>query len=408
MDSHAPSTQQELRHTLGVAEGGGRGRRAVFWVLAALLLAASAGGGYYYVQRRAPAPRFQMALAQRGDLTDTVTATGTLQPVNTVEVGTEISGRIQAVHVDFNDRVRRNQVLAELDQDLLRARVLQAQATLKTAQATRQDAEATLFEARAKHARAKTLASTASISTEELQSAQGALLRAEAAVARTKAQVTLAQALSAVDELNLQKSRIRSPIDGIVISRSVEPGQTVVASFQAPVLFTLAEDLRRMDLHVDIDEADVGQVAQGQAATFTVDAFPERRFSARLAMVRNAPRSVQGVVTYEGLLSVDNTELLLRPGMTCITDIVTAQRKDVLRVPNGALRFTPPEQAAANGTRPAVERATAGQGRVWTLREGKPVAIDLRTGLSDGRMTEVLSGGVVPGQALLVDLLAKK
>jgi HlyD family secretion protein len=301
--------------------------------------------------------------------------------------------------------VKRGQVLAALDTELFEARVVQAQATLAVAQASLKEAEATEFEARLRNERTQKLAQGDAISQQELEAAQAAALRADASQARARAQVLLAKAALSADELNLQKARIRSPIDGIVISRNVEPGQTVAAAFQTPVVFKLAEDLTRMQLHVDIDEADVGQTAAGQSATFTVDAYPDRQFPAQLTLVRNAPRSVQGVVTYEGILQVDNSALLLRPGMTATAEIKTATRKDVLLVPNGALRFTPPEVVKPGASTEPAPAADGGRGRVWTLRGDRPVALAVKLGLTDKRMTEVLGGEVQAGVPLLVDTL---
>jgi HlyD family secretion protein len=221
-----------------------------------------------------------------------------------------------------------------------------------------------------------------------------------AGVAKAKADVQNAMALAAVYETQLGKAVIRSPIDGVVLDRKVEPGQTVAAQFQTPVLFTLASDLSRMQLQVDIDEADIGVVREGQAATFTVDAYPQRRFDAKLISLRSAPKTVNGVVTYQGVLEVDNGENLLRPGLTATVDILVAEAKDALLVPNGALRFTPPrapppQVAARNG-----EIA----GRVWVLQDGKPASRDLKLGRTDGTRTEVLAGDLKPGEAVITDL----
>jgi len=210
-----------------------------------------------------------------------------------------------------------------------------------------------------------------------------------------QAQVTVARAALEADRTTLSKAVIRAPIDGVVISRDVEPGQTVAASFQTPVLFVLAEDLSKMELHVDIDEADVGAVKAGQSATFTVDAYPERRFSAKLVSIHNAARTVQGVVSYEGVLTVDNSAMLLRPGMTATAEITTATRRDALLVPNSALRFTPPGHAAGPGENGA---------RVWVLRGGRPEPVTVRTGLSDGRDTVIVEGAVHPGDRAIVDI----
>jgi HlyD family secretion protein len=340
-----------------------------------------------------------MAQAKRGDLTVIVTATGTLQPVNTVEVGAEISGRLERVAVDFNARVKRGETLAEIDTKQLLAQVERSEAGLEAAEAGLKQAQATLLEANQKAKRIEQLASFKLISDQELEAVRATLARAEAGVASAKAQVTVSRALLNADRTNLEKAVIRSPIDGVVLARKVEPGQTVAATFQTPILFKLAEDLTRMKLIVNVDEADVGVVREAQSATFRVDAYPDRQFAARITSVRNEPLTVQGVVSYEAVLTVDNSEELLRPGMTATSRIRTETRTNALLVPNAALRFVPP-----GATTPALpEAAMAGReaapSYVWILRDKK--------GLTDGRSTVVLSGEVEVGLNLLVDLAAK-
>jgi len=256
-------------------------------------------------------------------------------------------------------------------------------------------------------------------SQENLDIAEAAFKRAEASRAIAAAQVIQAEAVLDAEQTALSKAVIRSPIDGIVLKRSIEPGQTVAASFQAPVLFTLAEDLTKMELHVDIDEADVGQVRVGQSASFTVDAYPDRRFPGKILKVYNAPQVVQDVVTYEAILAVDNSALLLRPGMTATADIIVKRVEDALLVPNAALRFTPPAQGDSRGSnRPLLpgpplpekdlSRAIVpgqAQQRVWTLEAGRPVMVPLTIGVTDGRMTEVVEGDLAAGMPLLVDVV---
>ncbi|MGZ8408221.1 MAG: efflux RND transporter periplasmic adaptor subunit, partial [Caulobacteraceae bacterium] len=273
--------------------------------------------------------------------------------------------------------------------------------TLQAAVARVEEARATVAETEAKLRRVRALAQNAFSSEQDVDVAEAAASRAAAALTSARAEVEVASAALEADRTLLGKAVIRSPIDGVVIARTVEAGQTVAASFQTPVLFTLAQDLSQMQLHLDIDEADVGQVAEGQEASFSVDAYPDRRFTATITSVRYAPRTVQGVVTYEAILSVDNESMLLRPGMTATASIVTAHRADVLLVPNGALRFTPPGKET-----PAAQRD--GTNTVWTLRDGEPAAIPVTVGLSDGLWTEVTEGDVASGDALLVDLAHSK
>ena len=396
------TTDDEMIAKLGLGRSGTR-HRIVRWTITLLVVAAIAIAIYYGVRGAANPPlSYRTEAARQGDLVVTVTATGTLQPRNQVDVGSEISGLLRTVAVDFNDAVVAGQTLAELDTDLLDAQVLKSQAGLDSAEATVREAEATLAEARANAARMETLANRNIASSQELDAARAAAARAEASVSIAQAQVRLAEAALESDIATRAKAVIRSPIDGLVISRNVEPGQTVVASLQAPVLFTLAEDLTLMDLHLDVDEADIGQIAVEQAAQFSVDAYPNRRFNAQLTAVRFAPQTTQGVVTYEALLSVDNPELLLRPGMTATADITTLERADALLVPNGALRFTPLE---SDGAPEAPEPSAPDERVVWVLDGSTPTPALVTIGISDGRATEVLDGPIAPGDPLIVDIV---
>jgi HlyD family secretion protein len=369
-------------------------------------------------------PKYVTAEITRGGIVATVTATGTLQPVNTVEIGPEISGQIAKVLADFNDKVVAGQVLAVMDTDTLRARVLQSRASLASAKAKVEDARATAAEAALKLARVKDLQARGNASKQDLDTAQAAEARARAAVLSASAQVDVAAANLTSDETTLTKAEIKSPINGIVMSRTVERGQVVAATFQTPVLFKLAEDLTKMELLVDVDEADIGHVQEGQRASFTVDAFQDRQFPATITQVRFAPKTVDSVVTYQAVLAVDNSDLTLRPGMTATASITTATRQDAALMPNAALRFQPPVAVAARGgdagqppglfrmfvprgmgqpNNPALTAKTPGaQQRVWTLRGGALVPVDIKVGLSDGQRTEIVDGGLKPGDAVVV------
>jgi HlyD family secretion protein len=366
-------------------------------------------GGYYYWHKLGAArtPQFVTAEAKRGNLTVLVTATGTLQPVNTVEVGAEISGLVQKVEADFNARVKTGEPLAEIDTRQLRAQVERSEASLEAAEAALKQAEATLLEARQTARRAEQLAASKLIPEQDLDAARAALARADAGVASAKAQVTVSRAMLNGDRTNLEKAVIRSPINGIVLARKVEPGQTVAASFQTPVLFKLAENLSRMKLIVNVDEADVGVVKEGQSATFRVDAYSDREFTARVASLRNEPQTVQGVVSYEAVLVVDNSEELLRPGMTATATIQTDTRTDVLLVPNAALRFVPPGVTPPSPSEATLTGRELAPSFAWTLKGSKPVAISVKKGLTDGRSTEVLSSQLQPGTTVLVDVFTK-
>lgn len=371
-------------------------------------------------------PKYQTAEVTRGAIVATVTATGTLQPVNTVDIGPEISGQIAKVLVDFNDKVTAGQMLAVMDTDTLRARVLQSRASLVSARAKVEDTRATIAEAQMKLARVKDLNARGNASKQELDNAVAAEGRARAALHSAQAQVDVASANLSSDETTLTKTEIKSPINGIVMSRTVEPGQVVAATFQTPVLFKLAEDLTKMELLVDVDEADIGHVQEGQKASFTVDAFQDRLFPATITQVRFSPKTVDSVVTYQAVLAVDNSELTLRPGMTATANITTATREDAAVMPNAALRFQPPVAVRANdggqGQPPGLFRMFMPRGmgqpnnpkltsksagavqRVWTLSGGDLVPLDIKVGLSDGQRTEIVEGPLKPGDAVVVGL----
>ena len=415
----------DISAILGSEQSARRRSRYLLWVgfaaiilIAVFLVLRLSGDG------NSQTVRYKTAEVKRGDLTVTVSATGTLEPVNQVEVGSEVSGSIRSVLVDFNDRVKKGQELAILDTDQLEARVNQAQAALALARAQVKQAEATVIETRNKLKRAKELSKSGMSSEEDRDSAQASYDRAVADLARTRAEVAQAEAALSAEQTTLAKATIRSPIDGIVLQRDVEPGQTVAASFQTPVLFTLAENLTQMELHVAVDEADVGQVRDDQNAVFTVDAYPDRNFQARITEIHYAPQTVEGVVTYETLLAVDNSDLSLRPGMTATADITVKQVNDALLVPNTALRFTPPVQQQESSARSGgllgnllphpprlektrIETNNAKQQKVWILSEGQAVAVPVTTGATDGSMTEITSGDLKPGMMVITDTLSK-
>ena len=384
----------EVEETLGVGAAQQQ-RRWGRWVGLALLLFVVAAAVWWWTRPAAPVT-YQTQAVRRGVLTVSVTATGALEAVTTVEVGSEISGLVERVLVDANDRVQQGQVLARLDTDRLEAEVTQAEANLTAAEAAYEQDQATLEEQRLQTRRTEQLATNQYVALQELEAARAALDRAQAAVTNNSAQINVAEATLAVSRTNLRKASICAPINGLVLSRSIDPGQAVAASFQTPVLFTIAEDLERMELRVDVDEADVGQVEAGQSATFTVDAYPGRTFPASVTKVHYAPKTVSGVVTYEAVMTVDNSDGLLRPGMTATADITTDTIEDALLVPNSALRFTPP--AATPPER------LVGQELVWRLEDDTPVAIPVTPGRTDGQWTVVQEGEVDAEQALLTNV----
>jgi HlyD family secretion protein len=422
--------EADITQTLGIGQSSGHRRYLKPWlVMAALTLVTVVIVIVWETSDKADSTQYKTQEAQRGNLTVTVTATGALEPTNQVDVGTEVSGTIETVEADYNDRVRVGQILARLDTSKLEAQVLQSKAGLESSRAKVLQAQATVKETSdqlARLQRVRELSNNKVPSQHDVDAAEAALERAKADEAASKAQVSEAQATLEANETDLSKAIIYSPVNGIVLVRSVEPGQTVAASLQAPVLFTLAEDLTQMALHVDVDEADVGQVKEGQEAIFTVDAYPDRTFPARITQVRYGSQTVEGVVTYETVLNVDNSDLSLRPGMTATADITVKKIENAILVPNAAFRFTPPVQEKETSFRgsgiigklfprprrsPATQReeATADkkQHLVWTLLNGQLIAISVTTGSTNGIMTEVTGGDVKPGMALVVDIVSR-
>jgi len=353
----------------------------------------------------------------------TVTATGTVQPTNEVEVSSELSGIVREVLVDYNSSVTTGQTLAVLDTDKLDSTVDSSRAKLQAAKAKVSEAEATVLEKELEHERQQSLVTRKVGAAQQLEVAEAAHMRALAALESAKADVAAATADLALNETNLEKAVIRSPITGVVLARIVEPGQTVASSLQAPVLFTIAEDLTKMEVQVDVDEADVGTVREGQKATFTVDAYPDKVFTAEIRELRYGSEVVQGVVTYKAVLTTDNTELLLRPGMTATAEIVVAQVHDALTVPNAALRFSPPSDAQVDQRNflqkimpgpPRLRKPSSAQqpGRaerkIWVLKDENPEEVSVTVGQTDGKRTEIVRGDLTAGQAVIVDTASAK
>lgn len=425
----ATTGDPEVLRKLGV----GKQRKGQRWIMRVLVLAgvAALAGGFFVWREKQAANKgetYVTAPAQLSDLRETVTATGTLSPLDSVEVGAEVTGRVVKVHVDINDHVEEGQVLVELDTEQLKARVEESQAQLWSAQASHKNALATVKEAEAKAARTLELHKRGLASDQELETANATLDRAKASVASASAQVTVAQAGLKSAQTALSKAIIRSPITGIVLSRSIEPGQTVTAGYQTPILFTLAKDLSQMQLKIDVDEADVGKVKEGQTATFVVDAYPKQSFNSKVVRLSNMPKTGTTVITYEGVLTVDNSERLLRPGMTATATIVVSEKKGVLTVPNAALRFQPTQQKAnqpsgglplpglGGGMRGMRTGAPAPRGSgsaargekrkegVYIQKDGVLTRIAVEVGATDGRRTEVVSSELKPGTPVVVDV----
>ena len=408
-------------------------QRPSLWIGLAVLALAAGGVWYWLGQKQdAAAPRYVTEAARRGDLTLTVTANGKLQATRTVNIGSELSGTVRRVLVDVNDRVKKGGVLVELDTAKLIAQVARSRASLAATQARLAQTIATVKESEAGLARLKEVSRLSGgkvLSAAELDAATAALARARADENSARANVEDAKAALSTDETNLSKASIRSPIDGVVLSRSVEPGNAVAAALQAVTLMSLAEDLTHLLVEVSVDEADVGAVQVGQKASFTVSAYPQRRYPATVSRVAYGSTLTENVVTYATRLEVDNSDLSLRPGMTVSATITAADRHGVLLVPNPALRFSPstaggggaarasssggivsrllprpPRDDTTKAARP--DAGSAGARQVWVLRDGAPQPVSVTTGISDGKTTEITGGELQPGMAVIVDQLA--
>jgi HlyD family secretion protein len=346
--------------------------------------------------------QYETAPVTRGALAARVIATGTLSPLVTVLVGSQVSGRIQALYADFNSRVAKGQIIARIDPSLFESDVANARANLQAAEAEVDRAEAELADAKRSNERAQALVAKRMIAQAEADTAATAFQAAEAGLASAGATLAQANAELARAETNLAYTEIVSPIDGVVISRSVDVGQTVAASLQTPTLFTIAEDLRQMEVHTNVAESDIGRIETGMAIEFTVDAYPQERFPGVVKQVRYAAQTIQNVVTYDAVISVANQDLKLRPGMTADVTFVVDERDDALIVPSAALRFRPPATAGSpsNGSPPAT---SPGERVVWTLGDdGQPRPVVVEVGITDGRQAEILGGRLSAGDHVIV------
>ena len=335
-----------------------------------------------------PGQRYKTALTDRGDITQKVSANGTLNPVVLVNVGTQVSGTISELRVDYNDHVTKGQVLARLDPSLLTAQLRQSEANLASAEADFRLAESNAERTRKMFAQGMV--------------SQAALDQSLQALAATSAKVEAARAQTRRDQTNVNYTVIRSPVAGVVVARDVDLGQTVAASFQTPTLFKIAQDLKRMQIDTSVAEADIGGIRVDQDTNFTVDAFPGREFSGKVRQVRLNPTIVQNVVTYNVVIAVDNPEGKLMPGMTAYAHIIVSHKADVLRIPNAALRFHPVAATLDDDTpvRPRARNGNDGQ-KVYRLESGKPAAVEVVTGITDGRHTEIVSGKLQAGDPLV-------
>lgn len=369
------------------------------WKIAAAAALVAVAAGYLLIARsNGKAPPYRTAPVERGEIAETVLATGNVNAVTTVQVGSQVSGTLQQLFVDFNSKVKKGQVIAQIDPRLFEAAVLQARAGLANARAGLERAEVAVVDAERTYRRNRELVKDGFVAQADVDSAQTAYETAMAQKKSAQALVVQAEGALSAAQTNLRYTTIHSPVDGVVISRNVDVGQTVAASFQTPTLFTIARDLTKMQIDTNVDEADIGRVATGQRVTFTVDAYPQRTFPGVVVQVRNSPVVTQNVVTYNVVVHVDNRDLLLKPGMTANVSIHVRDLAGVLKIPNSALRFRP-----ATSEKPQSRKNDGGR-RVYLLEKGGGLrAVRVRTGVSDGRFTQLVEGELHEGDPLVVE-----
>ena len=370
-------------------------------ILVVFVVMIALGAGAYFIFRSDQKDqKYRTEKVTRGDIVSSITASGTVNAVTTVLVGTQVSGTIKNIYVDFNSPVKNGQLIAQIDPAIFEAQVAQARANLLSAAANVEKAVVAVADAKRTLNRQKDLFAKDLVARSDLDAAETAYDTANTQVSAAKAQASQAEAALKIAETNLRYTRIISPVNGIVVSRNVDIGQTVAASFQTPTLFNIAQDLMKMQVDSSVAEADIGKIQVGQPVEFTVDAYPDSPFKGSVSEIRNAPITVQNVVTYDVVVKVDNPGLKLKPGMTENVSVIVSSKKDVLRIPNAALRFRPPEK------RSSTEQKVKGNG-VWVLENKMPKRIAVTTGVSDGTYTELLSDKIREGQELIVESLEK-
>ncbi|MDA8414927.1 MAG: efflux RND transporter periplasmic adaptor subunit [Desulfobacteraceae bacterium] len=384
-------------------------------ILVAVLLISGIAGFFYL--RRTPEVSYRTVRVERGTIISTVAATGNLSAVTTVQVGTQVSGTIQKLYVDYNSRVKKGQPIAEIDPSLFNASIEQSQGNFLSAEANLQKARVTLTDAERTLKRNKQLLKDGIIAQSDYDAAETAWQSALTSVKAAEGNVAQTRGSLMQSRTNLRYSVIRSPVDGVVISRAIDVGQTVAASFQTPTLFTIAQDLTKMQIEVSVDEADISRIRLDQNATFTVDSYPEQSFKGKVVQIRNAPVINQNVVTYITVVNVDNSDLKLKPGMTANVSIEVARKDDALKLPPAALRFKP--KASAEEPKVKSQTATPGAGReaggkpgghkgsggqqVYVLRENKPVAVPVRTGIANNSSIELVESSLKEGDEVIVE-----
>lgn len=386
------------------------------YIIIAVVALLAIGSGIFYSKSRKPAVTYKTAKLEKGTIVSTVSATGNLSAVTTIQVGTQVSGTIQKLYVDYNSRVKKGQAIAEIDPSLFNASVEQSQGNYLVAEANLLKAKVNLADAERTLQRNRELLADGIISQGDFDLTETAWQAAKASVKAAEGSVAQSRGSLMQSKTNLRYSIIRSPVDGIVISRAVDVGQTVAASFQTPTLFTIAQDLTKMQIEVSVDEADISRIKLGQSASFTVDAYPEQKFEGAVAQVRSAPVVNQNVVTYVVVVNVDNSELKLKPGMTANVSVVVAKKDDVVKIPPAALRFKPKgvdEQAQAKGES-ASPPASMGKGGgkpgekkggqvVYVLKEGRPAPVSVKTGIAGSGSVELLEGPLKEGDEVIIE-----
>jgi HlyD family secretion protein len=387
----APPLNEDMKHRIAI-------------IVIVVLAITGSLAAYYRSSGSTGAPQYTTAMAVRGDVVETVEATGTLGAVMTVQVGSQVSGTIKSLHADFNSIVGKGQVIARLDPSLFQAQVDQAEATIARLQADVDRARVALEDAQVKRDRARELFSRGLIPAAEVETAESTARQAQSSVTSAQAQVVQAGAALNQNRVNLSHTVIASPVDGIVISRNVDVGQTVAASMSAPTLFVIANDLADMQVDASVDEADVGRIRADQRVTFRVDAYPRDTFTGVVSQVRLQPVVQQNVVTYVTVIDVPNPDGKLKPGMTASVTIEVARAENVLKVPNAALRFQPAaETLAASARQTASERGR----RVWTLTDEQLQAVPVRTGISDGTTTAIVDGNLAENTTLVTAMASR-
>ena len=386
-------------------------------VIAAVVAAVCLAVGIYFYGKKAPEAVYKTAKVERGSIISTVSATGNVAAVVTVQVGTQVSGTIQKLFVDFNSPVKRGQVIAQIDPALFKAQVEQTHGNYLSAQANQQKAKADLVDAKRNLERNRQLLKDGIVAQSDFDAAETRYEQSVAALSAAEGVVTQTRGAYSQAQTNLKYSTIVSPVDGIVVSRNVDVGQTVAASFQTPTLFTIAQDLTKMEIDTSVDEADISRVRVGQPVAFTVDAYPENRFAGKVTQIRNAPIVTQNVVTYVVVVGVDNKDLKLKPGMTANVTIETARKDDVLKIPSAALRFRPKGGKEAKegkdkpaGTEQRKMKKEAGQRLFMLGQDNIPVAVPVKTGISSEGQVELVEGSLKENDEVIVEqvLLTKK